>query len=54
VIDIPLGVLVLLMLFMFLLAGMAYEAYIRPRLLTHSLKTKMRRKPHMIIRARKI
>lgn len=46
-IGIPLGVLVLFMLFMFLLAGMAYEAYIRPRLLMHSLKIKPQRKPHM-------
>jgi hypothetical protein len=31
VIHIPLGVLALFMLFLFLLAGMAYEAYIRPK-----------------------
>jgi len=53
-IDIPFGVLVLLMLFMFLLAGMAYEAYIRPWLLIYSLKTRLRRKPHMIVKTRKV
>lgn len=53
-INVPIGVLVLLMLFMLLLAGMAYEAYIRPWLLRHSPKTKLRRKPHMIVKARKV
>lgn len=53
-INIPFGVLVLFMLFMFLLAGMAYEAYIRPWLLMHSLKIKPRRKPHMYFKARKV
>jgi hypothetical protein len=47
VIHVPIGVLVLFMLFMFLLSGMAYEAYIRPWLLMHSLKIKPNRKPHI-------
>jgi hypothetical protein len=47
VIHVPIGVLVLFMLFMFLLIGMAYEAYIRPWLFTHSLKIKPHRKTHI-------
>jgi uncharacterized protein YneF (UPF0154 family) len=50
VIDIPLGVLVLFMLFMFLLAGMAYEQYIRPKLFMRSLKIKPQRKQHLLIK----
>lgn len=46
-INVPVGVLVLFMLFMFLLAGMAYEVYIRPWLLMHSHIIKKRRKPHI-------
>ena len=42
-INIPVGILLLFMLVMFLLAGMAYEAYIRPWLLMHSFKRKPRR-----------
>ena len=42
----PLGVLLLFLLLMFLLAEMAYEGYIRPWLLTHPLKIKLRRKLH--------
>lgn len=42
-INIPVGILVLFMLFMFLLAGMAYEAYIRPWFLMHLFKRKPRR-----------
>ena len=53
-INIPVGILLLFMLVMFLLAGMAYEAYIRPWLLMHSLKIKQRRKPHMHFKARKV
>lgn len=53
-IDIPLGVLVLFMLFMFLLAGMAYEEYIRPKLVMLSLKMKPKKKEHLLIRARKV
>ena len=49
-IDIPLGVLVLFMLFMLLLAGMAYEEYIRPKLVMRSLKIKPRRKQHILIK----
>jgi hypothetical protein len=53
-IDIPLGVQMLFMLFMLLLAGMAYEAYIRPKLLMRMLKIKPQRKPHLLIKARKV
>jgi hypothetical protein len=54
VIDIPLGVLVLFMLFLLLLAGMAYEEYIRPKLVMYWLKKKLRRKPHIHFKARKV
>jgi hypothetical protein len=39
---------------MLLLAGMAYEEYIRPRLVMHSLKIKLKKKEHLIIKARKV
>jgi hypothetical protein len=54
VIGIPFGVQVLFILFMLLLAGMAYEAYIRPWLLMHSIKIKPTKTNHMLIKARKI
>ncbi len=50
-INIPVGVLVLFMLFMFLLAGMACEAYIRPWLLMHSHIIKKLRKRTYNIKA---
>jgi hypothetical protein len=53
-IGIPFGVLVLFMLFMLLLAGMAYEKYIRPKLVMYSLKNKLRRKKHIHFKARKV
>ena len=49
-IGIPFGVLVLFMLFMLLLAGMAYEEYIRPKLVMYSLKNKLRRKEPYILK----
>lgn len=42
-VNIPLGVLALFMLFVFLLAGMAYEAYIRPKLFMRSLRLNKRK-----------
>ncbi len=53
-IDIPLGVQMLFMLFLLLLAGMTYEAYIGPKLLMRLLKIKPRRKLHLLIKARKV
>jgi len=43
VVSIPPGLFALFMLFMFLLAGMAYEAYIRPKLHMRSLKLNKRK-----------
>jgi len=54
VIDIPLGVLVLFMLFLLLLAGMAYEEYIRPKLVMRSIKIKPKKKEHLLIKAKKV
>jgi hypothetical protein len=39
---------------MLLLAGMAYEEYIRPKLVMYSLKNKLRRKQHIHFKARKV
>ncbi len=53
-IDIPFGIYVIFVLFLLLLAGMAYEAYIRPMLVMRALRIKPQRKPHILIKTRKV
>lgn len=45
-INIPFGVYVLCILFMFLVAGMLYEAYIRPKFIARALKVVPQKAQH--------
>jgi hypothetical protein len=53
-VGIPFGVYVLFVLFLLLLAGMTYEAYIRSMLVMRAHRNKPQRKPHISIKARKV